>query len=59
MKFVKGEMKGELETNEDVMGEVLRELRAEGVYYDSEAQINTKLKKQKKGKRKCQENEQD
>ena len=37
MRFVKGELKGEQETNEDVMGEVLKELRAEGVYYDSEA----------------------
>ena len=47
-------MKGEQETNEDVMAQVLNELKEEGVYFDSEVQPDSKQKKKKnkKGKRK-------
>jgi len=49
-------MNDELEKNEDVMAEVLNELRNDGVYYDSIDQTVKKdkkdKKKSKKGKRK-------
>jgi len=36
LKFVKGDLKDDtLDKNEDVMAEVLNELKSEGVYYNS------------------------
>lgn len=52
LKFVKGELQEEQVKNEDVMAEVLKELKAEGVYFDTENQPKKK-KESKAGKRKA------
>lgn len=53
LKFVKGDLNEDLDKNEDVMAEVLNELKNEGVYYNSVDQAAKKGKKSKKGKRKA------
>lgn len=53
LKFVKGDLQEDLDKNEDVMAEVLNELKSEGVYYNSVEQAAKKSKKAKKGKRKA------
>lgn len=53
LKFVKGDLKEDLDKNEDVMAEVLNELKGEGIYHNSIEQTVKKTKKTKKGKRKA------
>lgn len=42
---------GEIETNEDVMDEVMEELKQENLYFDSERELKSHLKKEKRAKK--------
>lgn len=46
---------GEIEKNEDVMEEIMEELKQENLYFDSQAKMNKILRKQKKMKEKGME----
>lgn len=57
LKFLTGS--GEIEKNTDVMDEVLTELKGEGLYFESERQLNKKQKKAKKARAKIEAEEQE
>lgn len=42
---------GDIENNEEVMDEIMDELKEENIYFDSEKQLKSHLKKQRKSKK--------